>query len=168
MNNFRLITFLTVILSVYSVNSHAAGLPAMIKRLAPETTLSKAKKISKTIKKAATTNGVKAELFVVILDIESGFKDWPVNATGDISIAQVNYRIWNKEFKRLKLPKLDKTRLKKDHVYAINILGSILKILKKRYEHKDKMWYARYHSKTKKLKIKYNKMIQRRLLLVKN
>jgi hypothetical protein len=45
-------------------------------------------------------------------------------------------------------------------------MAQILQILKNRYEKKDRRWYARYHSKTKKHKREYLSKLELRLKLL--
>jgi len=114
----------------------------------------KANKLAESIYQSSTAHQVPYKIMTAIIMVESGFSQSAVSSTGDISIAQINYKVWKKEAKRLHM-ELSESRLKKDSNYAILKLGEILKHLKKTYSKNDKFWYARYHSRTPELKKKY-------------
>lgn len=122
-------------------------------------TIDKLDYISEEILRTANKYDLDYKLFLAIIKTESDFKQSAYNPSGDHSIAQINYRIWNKEFKRLNKPELDFHKLKKDISYSVDLMGEILTILKERYDH-DPLWYARYHSGTYKRKVGYAKKIQ--------
>ena len=61
------------------------------------------------------------------------------------------------------LLKKQEEKLKENENYSIEIMGQILSTLKKRYAHKDKYWYARYHSGNLKYKQIYLEKIDIRL-----
>jgi soluble lytic murein transglycosylase-like protein len=100
---------------------------------------------------------------IAIIDTESDFDNTKISTTGDLSLAQINTDIWNKELKRLKLPSIDEKRLQNDESYALNQMAMILSILKERHSKKDGSWYARYHSHTKKYKTIYFSKVQLRM-----
>lgn len=121
-----------------------------------------ASQISKAIKKYK----VEAQIIVAIIDTESDFKADKVSTTGDLSVAQINVDVWNKEFMRMKKPLLIKERIKKDQEYALMKMAEILSIIKSKYEKKDRRWYARYHSNTYKHKSEYLHKLEIRLRLL--
>jgi hypothetical protein len=90
---------------------------------------------------------------------ESSFDQSKVSISGDISIAQINYEVWVKEFKRKKLPLLNKHLLKSDINYAIDTMGIILGSLKQRYSSREKYWFSRYHSSNVKRRIIYTNLL---------
>ncbi len=103
------------------------------------------------------------QIVVAIIDTESSFNQDAVSSSGDLSMAQVNVEVWNKEFERMNLELIDIERVKVDKVYSLEKMAQILEILKKRYEKKDRRWYARYHSKTKKYKRLYLAKLESRM-----
>lgn len=103
---------------------------------------------------------------MAIIDTESSFNHEAVSSTGDLSLAQVNVNVWNKEFIRLNLAPIDTEKLKVDKTYALDVMGRILNILKSRYGKQDRRWYARYHSKTKKYKRNYLQKLESRMRLL--
>lgn len=112
---------------------------------------------------------IEPQIVVAIIDTESSFNHEAVSSTGDLSLAQVNVNVWNKEFIRLNLAPIDTEKLKVDKTYALDVMGRILNILKTRYGKHDRRWYARYHSRTKKYKRNYlNKLESRMRLLEKS
>jgi soluble lytic murein transglycosylase-like protein len=138
----------------------------MIKKVQPELNEKSRKRIAKNIYKAAQDNKVDPQLMIAIIDTESNFAGEKISSTGDLSMAQINTHVWNKEFKRLGLKKISDLRLKKDEVYALSVMGQILGILKNRHAKKDKNWYARYHSKTKKYNTDYRHKVDLRLRMI--
>lgn len=110
-----------------------------------------AEKIHNVLKK----HDIAPQIVVAIIDTESSFIQEKVSSTGDLSMAQVNVEVWNKEFQRMNLELIDVDRVKTDEVYALEKMTLILDILKTRYGKKDRRWYARYHSGTKKHKRVY-------------
>lgn len=117
-----------------------------------------------------TSNEAKINPYMVtaIIVVESSFDTEAYNPTGDHSLAQINYKIWSKEFKRLGETALNKKKLILDEEYAIKIMVKILKILKKRHSKVDSEWYLRYHSGTPHLAQKYKKKLDRVLKTLTN
>jgi hypothetical protein len=111
-------------------------------------------RIAKSIIKHSEDKKIDFRILLGILKTESDFSQNTVSSTGDFSLAQINYRIWSDEFKKVKNIKLNKDKLKKDIDYSISMMTEILNILEKRHPN-DPLWYARYHSSTPSLKIKY-------------
>lgn len=109
---------------------------------------------------------IEPQIVVAIIDTESSFNHEAVSSTGDLSLAQVNVNVWNKEFIRLNLAPIDTEKLKVDKTYALDVMGRILNILKTRYGKHDRRWYARYHSKTKKYKRNYLHKLESRMRLL--
>lgn len=116
--------------------------------------------IAHSIMNSSKTHKVEPTIIISIIMVESSFNQNAVSSTGDISIVQINYKVWGKESKRLKFD-LDQARLKKDSNYAIDRMGVILSYLHKTYSTKDPHWYARYHSKTSEHKMAYLKKVNK-------
>ncbi|MBC7537748.1 MAG: transglycosylase SLT domain-containing protein [Bacteriovorax sp.] len=121
-----------------------------------------ASQISLAIKKYK----VEPQIIVAIIDTESDFKADKVSSTGDLSVAQINVDVWNKEFLRMKKPIMIKEKIKCDQEYALMKMAEILNIIKKRYEKKDRRWYARYHSNTHKYKSEYLHKLEIRMKML--
>jgi soluble lytic murein transglycosylase-like protein len=119
-------------------------------------------KIAKIIGKNANELKIDPKIMMAIIKVESDFNQKAVSRTGDISMAQINLKVWNKEFKRLKLGKIDRKLLKKDYEYSIKIMSQILNIIKQRHNN-DPYWYARYHSNNQKSKNVYAKKMQKNI-----
>ncbi|MGZ3809213.1 MAG: transglycosylase SLT domain-containing protein, partial [Bacteriovorax sp.] len=109
---------------------------------------------------------VAPQIMVAIIDTESDFKSDKVSSTGDLSLAQINVEVWNKEFTRIKKDPIDKEKIKIDQEYALMKMAEILEILKKRYERRDRKWYARYHSNTRHYKKEYLHKLEIRLKML--
>ncbi|NOT78976.1 MAG: transglycosylase SLT domain-containing protein [Bacteriovoracaceae bacterium] len=135
----------------------------MIKVVQPDLKLSKRRQIALELYKSSKKFAVDPKIMVAIIATESNFNNDAVSSTGDLSLAQINTKVWDIEFKRLGLSKINIKRLKKDEAYALNRMGAILSILKARHAKKDNKWYATYHSKTKKHKDVYVKKVQNHL-----
>jgi soluble lytic murein transglycosylase-like protein len=88
-----------------------------------------------------------------IISIESDFRLKAFNKSGDYSLAQINYKIWRSEFKRMGREPLKLKRLTQDPKYAINRMTEILSILRDRFPNKD--FYGYYHSGTPKYRDVY-------------
>lgn len=139
----------------------------MIEIVQPE--LSEQKKIdyAKGISRATQEFKVNPQIIIALIDTESDFNFSKISHTGDLSLAQVNVEVWNKEFKRMKATLIDIPKLvSSDQTYAISTMARILATLKKRYAKTDRRWYARYHSNTKKYKWNYLKKIEIRMRLL--
>jgi hypothetical protein len=109
---------------------------------------------------------IEPQIMVAIIDTESDFRPDKVSRTGDLSIAQINVEVWNKEFIRIKKAPINKRRVKTDQQYALMRMAEILYLIKKRYEKSDRRWYARYHSNTYKWKSDYLHKVERRLKML--
>lgn len=109
----------------------------------------------------AKEKGIDPNLVLAVLMTESTFNQGAVSPTGDYGIGQINIKVWNKEFKRLKLKPLNSERVKADQDYAIKKTVEILAIVKK---DSDPYWIGRYHSKTPSLKIGYYNKIRGQLV----
>ena len=122
------------------------SIKAHIKALAPlkEENLTR---IATSIYEASEAHSVEPKFIIAILMAESTFNQNAVSSTGDISIAQINYKVWGPESKRLGFP-LNKQKLKTDSDYAIHAMARILSHLQTKYQSKDSIWFALYHSKT--------------------
>ena len=115
------------------------------------------------ISKAMATYKIEPQIIVAIIDTESNFKAETVSSTGDLSLAQINVEIWNKEFSRMKIKPMIKEKVKNDQQYALMRMGKILSIIRSRYGKHDRHWYARYHSNTLKYKKEYLYKLEIRL-----
>ncbi|MDO9180851.1 MAG: transglycosylase SLT domain-containing protein [Bacteriovorax sp.] len=109
---------------------------------------------------------IEPQVFVAIIDTESNFQSDKVSSTGDLSLAQINVEVWNKEFIRMKLSPMNKERVKMDQEYALTKMAEILNIIKQRHEKTDRRWYARYHSNTLKYKSDYLHKLEIRLKML--
>ena len=95
-----------------------------------------------------------------LIATESDFRQEATNPSGDFSIAQINYPVWQVEFVRLGREGLDLNRLMNDVEYSLDRMMEILVILRERHPN-DKQFYGRYHSGTKSLKIGYLERVYR-------
>lgn len=167
---------LTFILSIFStevmpksltkadiIRHEIAIISKMIKKVQPDLEKTKRRSISKALYQASQKYKVDPKIMIAIIATESNFNNDAVSTSGDLSLAQINTKVWDIEFKRLGLNKLNIKRLKKDEKYALYNMGKILSILKKRHAKKDAKWYAIYHSKTKKHKDLYEGKVQSHL-----
>lgn len=102
-------------------------------------------------------------IMVSILKVESDFRQKAVSNTGDYSVAQINFKIWAKNFRKMDKDPLHFQRLKDDDAYAIFRMGEILHDLQTNFSKKDEFWFARYHSNTPKFKNLYIKKLQSNL-----
>lgn len=110
---------------------------------------------------------IEPTLMMAIIQVESNFKLGAKSSTGDYSLSQINYKIWNKELKRLNRKPLDFNKLKTNPKYAINRMAEILKIVYDRNK-QDPHWFAVYHSSTEKLKTRYAKKVKKQLSKLEN
>ncbi|MDD4974525.1 MAG: transglycosylase SLT domain-containing protein [Bacteriovorax sp.] len=138
----------------------------MISVLNPEFSSSKLNDVAGKIHQVFSKYKIEPQIIVAIIDTESKFNHELVSSSGDLSMAQVNVEVWNKEFMRMNLDLIEPSKLKVDQVYSLEVMAQILQILKTRYEKKDRRWYARYHSKTKKHKREYLSKLELRLKLL--
>ena len=138
----------------------------MIGKVEPSLNIKNRVRIANSLSQVAKKYKIDPKLMIAIIATESDFQNNKVSSTGDLSLAQINPDVWDREFKRLGLEKLNQARLKKDEVSALNKMAEILTILKNRHEKKDKHWYARYHSHNKKFKTAYRIKVQSRLKLI--
>jgi hypothetical protein len=135
----------------------------MIKTVQPDIDDKKCKKIAIALYQTSRKYGVDPKIMIAIIATESNFNNSVVSSSGDLSLAQINTKVWDMEFARLGLDKINEKLLKKDEAYALNKMGKILSILKARHAKKDAKWYAIYHSKTKKHKERYDGKVQSHL-----
>lgn len=139
----------------------------MISVVQPELEVNARNKIANDIHHAIKKYKVEPQIVVSLIDTESNFSYSKVSSTGDLSLGQVNVEVWNEEFKRMKLPLIDKAKLvTEDQGYAMEKMAQILSILKKRHAKKDRRWYARYHSNTSKYKMDYLRKIEVRMKML--
>lgn len=123
----------------------------------------KSYEIAQSIKVNAQKYNIDPVLFLSIMKVESDFDQSATNASGDFSVAQINYKIWSKAFKELGKEPLDKEKLKTDVHYSIERMAEILSYLSERYSSTDPLWYARYHNWKPKFKLPYAKKVNRQL-----
>lgn len=149
------------------VDANRENIIKMITIVQPELDEKTKHRYAKDIHQSSLKHDIKPQIIIALIDSESDFQYTKVSTTGDLSIAQINIDIWNKEFKWMKRPLIDDKKLTTvDQAYAVDSMGRILAVLKKRHEKKDRRWYARYHSNTPKLKYSYLKKIDTRLKLM--
>lgn len=149
-----------------SFPNDAVVISNMISIVQPELDSVERNNIAMSMSKALKKHKIEPQIMVAIIDTESNFKNDLVSSTGDLSMAQINVDVWNKEFARLGKPRIDTARLKKDQVYAMTRMAEILKILKQRFEYKDRRWYARYHSGTRQYKTIYQQKLDVRMKML--
>ena len=170
---------LTLILSMISTNVmpksftkaeiykyNTSVIAEMIKVVQPKMNEKKRKQVSLALYQAAKKYSVDPKIMVAIISTESDFNNAAVSVSGDLSLAQINTKVWNAEFTRLGLAQINTKLLKKDEAYALNKMGKILSILKTRHAKKDSKWYAIYHSRTKKFKNAYDGKVQNKLRMI--
>ena len=138
-----------------SIPNSSRTIKEMIMVLRPSLPSETIEALSIKISAALKGSKIPPQVVVSIIDTESVFDQNAVSATGDLSLAQINPEIWNKEFIRRGMEPVDIDRLKNDHEYSLSKMIQILSLLKKRYEKSDRRWYARYHSRSKKFKMIY-------------
>ncbi len=143
-----------------------ATISKMIEVVEPKVNPKKREEIALALYQTTKKYTIDPKIMVAIISTESNFNNAAVSVSGDISLAQINTKVWDAEFKRLGLGKIDKKLLKADESYALNKMGKILSILKDRHAKKDAKWYAVYHSKTKKYKNAYDGKVQTRLRMI--
>lgn len=141
------------------ITSIASDIAIFNSKLKPSTTLYLAYHIHKN----ALKRKIDPSKVVLLIATESDFNINAYNKAGDYSIAQINFPIWNSEFKRLNRKELDFLRLTNDPAYAINRMVEILEILKQRHPN-DRKYYTRYYSNTRYLRELYEKRIKRKQL----
>lgn len=143
-----------------------ATISKMIEVVEPKVNAKKRVEIALALYQTTKKYAIDPKIMVAIISTESNFNNAAVSVSGDLSLAQINTKVWDAEFERLGLGKIDKKLLKVDESYALNKMGKILSILKNRHAKKDSKWYAVYHSKTKKFKNAYDGKVQTRLRMI--
>lgn len=146
----------------------AVVISSMISIVQPEMESVERDEIATSMSKALLKTKIEPQIMVAIIDTESNFQSDKVSSTGDLSLAQINVEVWNKEFVRINRQPIDREKLKSDQEYAMMKMAEILKILKKRYEYKDRKWYARYHSGTRQHKAEYLHKLDIRMKMLAN
>jgi hypothetical protein len=146
--------------------NHTRLIARMISIVQPELNENSKNRIAKSLYKTTKKYKLDPRLMIAIIGTESDFINEKVSTTGDLSLAQINTEIWNKEFVRLGLNKLNPKLLKKDEAYALSKMAEILNILKARHEKTDSKWFARYHSQTKKFKNLYSIKVEKRMRMI--
>jgi PBP1b-binding outer membrane lipoprotein LpoB len=149
------------------IPNEAPLISQMISVVQPELEVNARNKIANDIHHAIKKYKVEPQIVVSLIDTESNFSYSKVSSTGDLSLGQVNVEVWNVEFKRMKMPLIEKAKLvTEDQSYAMEKMAQILSILKKRHAKKDRRWYARYHSNTTKYKMDYLTKIEVRMKML--
>ncbi len=148
------------------IRNHVNLISKMIKVVQPLIALNDRHRIAYSLYLTTKKYKVDPKLMIAIIATESDFNNTKVSTTGDLSLAQINADIWNKEFERLGLSKLNSKRLKKDENYALSKMAEILNILKSRHAKSDSKWFARYHSQTKKYKTIYTSKVEKRMRMI--
>ncbi|MFA6238351.1 MAG: transglycosylase SLT domain-containing protein [Bacteriovorax sp.] len=149
-----------------SIPNESFVIANMISVVQPELIESDRNKIAVQISNALKKFKVEPQIMVAIIDTESDFKADKVSSTGDLSLAQINVDVWNKEFKRMKLKTMRKEKIIIDQQYALMKMAEILSIIKKRHAKKDRRWYARYHSNTHNHKKDYLQKLEIRMRML--
>lgn len=150
----------------FYVPNRPPAIARMISVLKPRFSVAQRNKLAHKIHGALKKYQIPPQIVVAIIDTESNFNHKLVSSTGDLSLAQINVEVWNKEFARMKLELIDTERLIADEEYSLEIMAKILNVLKTRYEKNDRHWYARYHSKTMKYKKDYLTKLTSRMKLL--
>jgi len=145
------------------ISTKPSVIAKMISTLKPEFNQGQVNDVASKISQVFGKYKIEPQIVVAIIDTESDFNHSLVSSTGDVSLAQINAEVWNKEFERMNMELIEKDKLKADEEYSLEVMAQILNILKKRYEKKDRRWYARYHSKTTKHKHGYLSKLERRM-----
>lgn len=150
---------------LYQIEKTFGKIERAILTLKPNMKKDLAKRVSVLIGLSSKKYNLDPRIMISIMKVESAFNQSATNPSGDFSIAQINYRVWEKEFKKLKRKNLDFTKLKKNDAYSIFRMAEILSIEKKRY--KGKKWYLTYHSRTKKYRDIYEKKFNKEFKKIK-
>jgi len=129
------------------LNAKVIEVKKKVSKLAPHLSEERQMKVAAAIETNSRKYNIPKKVLLSIIKIESNFKSNMVSSTGDYSIVQINLKIWNKEFARLGLSKINKKMLVESDEYAIGKMCKILNIIKARSP-RDPKWYARYHSNT--------------------
>ena len=145
---------------------YVSTISKMIAAVQPEISDKKREIISLALYQTSKKFQIDPKLMVAIISTESGFDNTVVSTSGDLSLAQINTKVWDVEFLRLGYGKIDKKLLKNDQAYALDKMGKILSVIKSRHGKKDSRWYAIYHSRTKKFKNQYDGKIQERFRMI--
>ena len=101
---------------------------------------------TKYIYKYSKLYNIHCEIPILLLRVESNFTIKENKASGDISIAQINYEFWKSHYKKLFNKILSKKKLMRSNSYAIKNMFIILNYLKQTYKKRDSLWYLRYNS----------------------
>jgi hypothetical protein len=138
----------------------------MIRVVQPDLTDTNRNRIASSLYSATKKYKIDPKLMIAIIGTESDFVNSKVSVSGDLSLAQINTEVWNKEFNRLGLDQLNRKKLVKDEAYALGKMAIILNIIKARHSKKDVRWFARYHSHTKKFKDLYSVKVEKRMRMI--
>jgi hypothetical protein len=90
----------------------------MISVLNPEFSSAKSNEVAVKIHQAFAKYKIEPQIIVAIIDTESNFNHELVSSSGDLSMAQVNVEVWNKEFMRMNLNLIEASKLKVDQAYS--------------------------------------------------
>ena len=133
-----------------------------IKILAPNTSEARRQKLAVAIHWSSQQYQIHPQVILAIIGVESDFRQI-TNSHGDISLIQINFDIWDREFKRLGRKPLNKARLKRFPSYGIMRGTEILRIYKDRAHPLDPYWFTLYHSTTEKLRTRYLTKVKSKL-----
>lgn len=133
-----------------------------IEVLAPHLGAKAKRRIAALVSAESLRTGISAAIMLAILKTESDFNQTAVSSTNDLSIAQINPRVWGKGDRFFKITKkhLNVARLKRDDAYAIYCMSEILRFLKAKHSKNDKWWFARYHSANPVYKEPYKRKLK--------
>lgn len=118
------------------------------------------KRYAVLISLAAKKYDIDPRIMISILKVESDFRQHAVSHTGDYSVAQINFKVWSRNFNKMDRAPLKYEKLIEDEAYSIFRMAEILNILQKQHAKTDVHWFARYHSSTPKFKNIYIKKLQ--------
>jgi hypothetical protein len=94
------------------VPNRSSVIARMITVLKPDFTEARINEIAAKIHSALNKYKIEPQIVVAIIDTESDFDHTLISSTGDLSMAQVNVDIWNKEFDRMNLHPIKAEKLK--------------------------------------------------------
>jgi hypothetical protein len=132
---------------------------ALNPRVNSDNDTTRATRVATYIAVKAKQHNLDPRILLAILSVESSFDQTAVSDTGDVSIAQINTKVWVRGMRVLLKSSLDVPRLKRDEIYAIGKMCQILSWLKMKHKSSDKWWFARYHSSTHIYKQRYIKQL---------
>ena len=139
-----------------AVKLAVSKLERSILTLSPKLSPDYARKLAVIVVVNAQKYRLSPVLLISIMKTESSFNQRAVSSTNDVSIAQINPKVWTPGFFKEKTGgTMNLKRLRVDEAYAVSRMCLILNYYKKEFPG-DPKWYARYHSSTPKLKHIYH------------